>query len=313
MSITTITTATQTPTQPDPVEQEVLASRVLQQLAPELAKLEPDDLVTNVALDIPTAVSTVLGSLPEIRAQRDELAAKLPDFDPSALDKLEDYALALSAAHAALLAASQPSSELRAVVEEATEVRELLLSDATALVRRGLLSSESIADLKGPMGFRNISTDVFHLVEAIRARWADIESKSAITQQELDRAERLQQRLNRLLGLKDQQTPDINAASEQRRRALTLLLRAYDEVRRAITYLRWKTNDIDDIAPSLFAGRGGRRKSTETTPATPTAPAVTPGTGTTTTGTQQPTTNSSAATPGAHNAVATPGSDPFLG
>jgi hypothetical protein len=264
-------------------------------------------------LDIPTAVSTVLGSLPEIRAQRDELAAKLPDFDPSALDKLEDYALALSAAHAALLAASQPSSELRAVVEEATEVRELLLSDATALVRRGLLSSESIADLKGPMGFRNISTDVFHLVEAIRARWADIESKSAITQQELDRAERLQQRLNRLLGLKDQQTPDINAASEQRRRALTLLLRAYDEVRRAITYLRWKTNDIDDIAPSLFAGRGGRRKSTETTPATPTAPAVTPGTGTTTTGTQQPTTNSSAATPGAHNAVATPGSDPFLG
>jgi hypothetical protein len=158
------------------------------------------------------------------------------------------------------------------------------------------------------VGFRNISTDVFHLVEAIRARWTDIESKSAITQQELDRAERLQQRLNRLLGLKDQQTPDINAASEQRRRALTLLLRAYDEVRRAITYLRWKTNDIDDIAPSLFAGRGGRRKSTETTPA------VTPATGTTpTTGTQQPTTNSSAATPGAHNAAATPGSEPFLG
>jgi hypothetical protein len=164
------------------------------------------------------------------------------------------------------------------------------------------------------VGFRNISTDVFHLVEAIRARWTDIESKTAITQQELDRAERLQQRLNRLLGLKDQQTPNINAASEQRRRALTLLLRAYDEVRRAITYLRWKTNDIDDIAPSLFAGRGGRRKSTETTPATPTTPAVTPGTGTTpTTGTQQPTTNSSTATPGAHNAAATPGSEPFLG
>ena len=35
-----------------------------------------------------------------------------------------------------------------------------------------------------------------------------------------------------------------------------------DEVRRAVTYLRWKAGDADDIAPSLFAGRA-RRKSAD--------------------------------------------------
>lgn len=38
-----------------------------------------------------------------------------------------------------------------------------------------------------------------------------------------------------------------------------MLSRAYDDARRAVTYLRWHEDDADEIAPSLYAGRGGRR------------------------------------------------------
>jgi hypothetical protein len=252
------------PIQVDPVDQEVLASEVLRKVKPELEAMSPDVLLT-VNLDIPTATSTVLGALPEIRAQRAHIERELPNFDLETFDKLEDYTLALNSAHAEYLAATEPSSELRQVVEEATKSREILLADATALVRRGLLDAASIGDLKGPVGFRNLATDVYHLVSAIRGRWTDISSKSAVTPAELERAERLQQRLLRLLGLREQSTPALNASSELRTRAYTRFIQAYDDVRRALGYLRWKSDDVESIAPSLFAGRG-KRKGTETPP-----------------------------------------------
>jgi len=39
---------------------------------------------------------------------------------------------------------------------------------------------------------------------------------------------------------------------------------AYDHVRRIISFLRWNEDDVDQIAPSLYAGRTtGRRKGTD--------------------------------------------------
>jgi len=50
--------------------------------------------------------------------------------------------------------------------------------------------------------------------------------------------------------------------SGERLRAFTLLMAAYDEVRRGMTFLLWKRGDaaIDAVTPSLFKGRGPRGK-----------------------------------------------------
>ena len=53
------------------------------------------------------------------------------------------------------------------------------------------------------------------------------------------------------------------AKGERRVRAYTLFVRAYDQCRRAATYLRWGEEDADEIAPSLFANRGGRKGGVE--------------------------------------------------
>src|SRR5688500_269126 len=52
--------------------------------------------------------------------------------------------------------------------------------------------------------------------------------------------------------------------NDHRKRAYTLLVRSYNEVRRVISFLRWHDGDAEDIAPSLHtAGRAARRSDEE--------------------------------------------------
>jgi hypothetical protein len=51
-------------------------------------------------------------------------------------------------------------------------------------------------------------------------------------------------------------------ASERRRRAFTIFSRAYKDAQRAVAYLRADFEDAEQIAPSIFPGRPGRRGAT---------------------------------------------------
>ena len=66
------------------------------------------------------------------------------------------------------------------------------------------------------------------------------------------------------------------ATADMRQRAFSLFVNVYDQARRAVSHLRWNEGDVDDIAPSLYAGRnsGPRRKNgdSETPAPVPTAP-----------------------------------------
>ena len=55
-----------------------------------------------------------------------------------------------------------------------------------------------------------------------------------------------------------------------RDQAFALFAKKYDELRRAVWFVRWQEGDADEYAPSLYAGRGSR-KSDETAPAEPPA------------------------------------------
>ncbi|WP_438004954.1 hypothetical protein [Sorangium sp. So ce321] len=46
-------------------------------------------------------------------------------------------------------------------------------------------------------------------------------------------------------------------------------MHAYDQTRRAVSYLRWNEGDAETIAPSLYKGRGGRAASSSDTAAEP--------------------------------------------
>lgn len=210
----------------------------MKRVLPELQALPTEDLI-QVNVDIPTAVSVVLGSLPAIRSYRDAVVKSMNDFDLSAFDKLEDYAIALNEAHGNYLAATQPMDDLDTMLEEGVRLRETLLSDANALAVRGLIDGAKLLELKGPVGHKNLASDLNQLSKMFEAVWAQIPGKSAVTAAEVERASRLNLRIIRVVGLRDQNRVAVAAATDIRIRAFTLLTRAYDSVRRALNFLRW--------------------------------------------------------------------------
>jgi hypothetical protein len=268
----------------------------------EVRAVPERDLVL-VNLDVPSAVATALGAWPEIVQRREEVAA-LKGVDIAKFDKIRDYAFALGHAHSEYRAALGPADPIGTLAEEVTEAREQLFADAQGLGRRGLLEASRVEKLRSGVGYKNVAFDVLGLVGLFRERAQDLAGKTAVTAQELDQAAELAQRLVTAVGLKEQSPATITAAALLRQQAFTLFTQAYDEARRAIGFLRWHAGDSDTIAPSLWAGRGGR-KAAEPEPTAPII-AATP-TGTTKPSASSATNTALSSTP----AAGLPGSTPF--
>lgn len=247
----------------DRVAEEVLPSDVLERLRPELEAV-PRAEVRQISIDVDKAVATVLGALPRLRKLRPQIVALLPTLDLTLFDKMEDYAAALNAAHGAYQATTRSTTELRELAQEATQLLHILLAEATTLVKRGVLSPNVIRRLERPVGYKNVAQSLNRLAGGLQRQWPEIASKSSLTEAELQRAQSLQWRLLRLVGESENRKPRTDAANDLRRRAFSCFVRAWNDIRRAVSHLRWEAGDANDVAPSLFRGRGGsKRKPTE--------------------------------------------------
>lgn len=217
----------------------------------------PEQDLIQISVDLRKVLTNTLGVLPKLVALRDQLES--PQYlGPGALDNLEGYLLAMAHGHALHEFASQ-RNEIAGAAEMATQVREVLLADTRALVQRGLISGAGLENLKGPRGYRNVAFDLISLTAVMRQNWATIEGRTALRLEELDRAEALADQVLISVGLRDQGPPEVEASAIIRQKAFTLFVRTYDEVRRAVSFLRWHEGDADEIAPSLYAGRTRRR------------------------------------------------------
>ncbi len=271
--------------------------------------------LAQVSVDIIAGMASVIGTLPKLRALREQVA-RLPELDLASFDALEDYTLALGAAHGQWMIASTPREALPALGAAAVTVRDTLVADAGALARRGVLTPELVASFKSGVGYRAVVRDLMGLTAMLRDRWDVVSKVSALEESELVAASNLADRIVAALGEREQNPTRTAEAALVRQQAYTLWTRAYDEARRAVAYLRWHQGDADKIAPSLYAGRGAgpRAKSDVAQPAPVTTPATSAGTPTTPT---SPTTPHVSA-PQAHAAAFTdtvpglPNADPFI-
>lgn len=234
----------------------------------EIKAVREEDLLT-VNLDVHGAVATVLGALPEILALRNEIS-KLPQVDVSVVDSLEDYAMAAGEANSRYATAIAPQEDILALNEEALKLRETLRSDATALAHRGLIDPARLTAFKGLIGYKNVAFELIDWANLIQDCWARIQGKTALTPEELAHAKSVGERLVRAAGLREQGPAVVVEAARIRQQAFTLLVKAYDEVRRGVVFLRWKERDADRIALSLYAGKvRAKREDNETPPQEP--------------------------------------------
>ena len=223
----------------------------------ELAALDASELAT-INLDIPQSVSIALGALPGLSPHRAALVTHLPTFSVRLWDRLESYALAAWYAHLLALPAGSPGSPVKPLLEEAAKLRQDLLADAEALARRGLVDAAAVKEIRAGQGNIDTANDLVALSALFLAAWSNVENKTAATMEDAIRAGDLGARLLAALGVREHGLPAPAESADRRVRAYTLFVRAYDQVRRALTYLRWDEGDADRIAPSLYKGRGGR-------------------------------------------------------
>jgi hypothetical protein len=245
--------------------QVVGASSALEKLAEEIQRVQESDLI-HINIDVVAAVTTALGIMPKLGKLRPEIE-KLPSFNLSLVDNFEVYAMALYETHADYLSATRPKEPLPKLVEEGTKLRDLLYTDAQALIQRELIDGQEIREVKTAIGHKALAVDLTLLSDALQRKWDVLQSKTALTLEELLRAQQLATALLRVVGEREQAPAVAADAAANRARAFALFMRAYDEVRRAVTFLRWKEGDWDLIAPSLYAGRStGKRKPEAETP-----------------------------------------------
>jgi hypothetical protein len=272
----------------------------LDKVRPEMVALEQNDLL-QINVDPLAAVATARGALAQILTLRSQMQA-LSGFDIRQLDNLELYALATMQAQTIYLGASAPPQRFQELVAEATDLREQLLADATALATRGHVSGTKLGTLKGAVGYRNVASDLLTLTNMIRGNWDTVSGKTGVTEVELDRAEVVGDQLINDIGVRELAPAAVAAVALERQQAFTLFATAYDQVRRAVNYLRWDAGDADEIAPSFFVNRR-KKSSSEVAP----APEATPAT--VITGMPTPAVAAAAV---AKPAEGLPGADPFV-
>ncbi|WP_437997759.1 hypothetical protein WMF26_45010 [Sorangium sp. So ce185] len=236
------------------------AAEAFAQIEPELDRIEK---VVPINVDIPRAVAVAVGAVPHLKALRARFVDELPRFPIEALDKLMSYALGAWYAHLLALPAGPGQDGLKRLLDEASALRADLLVAAEALAHKGFVDAGRVAEIRSGNGHLDTANDLVALAALFGESWGAVKHKTTVEWPEVERASKLGPELLVALGARNQPgvpAPKAADPADRRARAFTLLVRAYDQCRRGVTYLRWVEGDYDAIAPSLFAGRGGARR-----------------------------------------------------
>jgi hypothetical protein len=228
------------------------ADQAYEQVAPEAEELEEERLVS-IRIDIPAAIVTAVGVIPKLQLVS-EPAAQLPEFDKTAIEKLPVRVLALASAQARYVQATSPQ-QMQALVDLATERRNVFVADAKALIARGYLAPDCLQEFKAKHGFKNAAFELMGVTRLLKANWAAIEGQTGLKFEELTEANKLAWRVVSAVAYKEQSPERVAKTSDMRTRMFTLFVESYEQARRAVIFLRWNHGDADQIAPSLYANR----------------------------------------------------------
>ncbi len=223
----------------------------------------PRDRLIRVNLDVGFAVTRVLGLLKSVEPLREEIRQRLPDFDIGNLDRLAGYARALAYANTRCERRGAMDQQSRNLLAQATQWRARFMADAAVMEKRELIEPGLLKRFSGVRSHLQITDDLSQLAEAFRFHWDKIQGRTAVTLMELAEAEHLTQYLRQTLRLHERH-PEARATRQLiRAQAYTLFANAYDEVRRAVTYLRWEGGQCERLVPSLYAERHKRDRAAQ--------------------------------------------------
>lgn len=237
------------------------------------ARLEPAMLallaeaLQPIHANIPYAVTSALGAVPDIMALRPRMVKELPSLRMEMIDGFEESALALGHADTIHTVSTRTPEEVPLLVERASRKCVLFRSDLGALALRDIIDGAPLEQLKGGPGHRNIAFDLFALAHIARTNWPAIQGKTALTPAEISEAEQDADQLATALGLRQQSGTASAPSAEMRLRAFNLFLLYRGEVERAVLFFFGKR--ASDILPAINTPRGPAKKAVEEEPEAP--------------------------------------------
>ena len=222
----------------------------------------PTEALLPINLDVPRAARQGLVVAERLTPLRPELST-MSHLDFAKARKLPVCALALLHAHELAEAPDESTVPLAELLEEAVPLRADLLQTAEMLAHFGLASRERVAFIRRGHGHADTAGDLQALGILLGEAWPRIKGKVAVTRDRVDRAIPLSAQLQRAIGVREADPDPLVERTDPRHvraQAFTLFVDSYDECRRGISHLRWHEGDAAEIVPSLYRGRGGRRR-----------------------------------------------------
>ncbi|MEI8256300.1 MAG: hypothetical protein WCJ30_11570 [Deltaproteobacteria bacterium] len=213
-----------------------------------------DMCATNV--DPEDGVMVVLGAIPALAPLRDQLLA-LAHTPAWCVEQLES--LAYAAWHAHLRAKEMPRQNDVAPIREAILAgREKLVVVTQLLATYGVIPRAGALAAVAPRGMREIALETS---AAVARLMAVADAMERMTPMRRDEVQRIGELVTAMIAVSGRH-PTVAEGGEDvavtRWKAFTLLERAWDEVRRGVTILRWREGDAEEIAPALRRRRGRR-------------------------------------------------------
>ncbi len=220
----------------------------------------PDSALVAINLDIPALINTVTGAHHNLLVLRPRLVA-LAELEVARIDALETLPFALGFVHTRYEIATAPPAPLTALASRVLEKRDVLLAGLRMLERRNFIDATVFDALHGGLSYRAAALEALKAAHHLRALPAETLARSGLTLAEIDEATSLAGDLTDELGIRDLAPAVVAQVARERQAAYTLTVTAYDQARRAATYLLWNDGNVDEIVPSLYAGRSGRRRT----------------------------------------------------
>lgn len=250
---------------PPPCDPITSLERAYERVRDEIASVADSD-AAQMNIDVTAAIARVQFVAPAIGALREAHAHHLQAVDLARVARLADYADALAYLHTDFVHQDRPVDLLPAMYAEALRFRETVLAVGRVLVRLRLLES-SVFDRAGSVqGYRNVGYELGNLCGKLLDAYPHISGRCPLSEEQLLRGKHLAARLVVGVAVRTTTRAQRTSVTIERRRAYTLMVRAYDEARRMVAFVRWHEGDADAIAPSLYAGRRRKRSRASAVP-----------------------------------------------
>ena len=224
----------------------------------EIDALHESDVLTP-RVDIAAAALVALGARPNIDLHRAAVNAVFGEAGNRTIDRLQVLARGLMLAQAITTATT--AEDLEPMAQEVMGLRNSLHLAASALVERGLVSRKSLGELIGGQSYQARVTDTGALVSWFLSLPSAVRAQTKVTDLELARAREMAEELGIACAARDQARAGSSRVLRDRARMFTLFFRTYQRVRQMLSFVRWHEDDLEQIAPSLYAGRRTRRRS----------------------------------------------------